>query len=291
MKSRQLQQGMAIALLLWMVAGMALTVAAITHLASGDTDMAELRIKEARSLYLGRGAAVLAVDAYSALTGPAAGADSTGGVFERHYRFGEFEVAARVRPTTAYVSLNSASESDLEQLFHKLGGGTSSQAEAMAAGVVTYRNQASLEGAYFPGFRFVEELMAVPGARRAIYDRVKGFVHPYGAGQVDARSAPAALAGNMDALAGQVDSTGDSPAPDDKRDDRRTPRQAGGGRITFDTVFAQKLARQNGGNGYVVETVTTFPDGSEYRGRVWLDGASGAITRSEVPTVIGSKAS
>ena len=60
MSSRSPQQGFAIALLLWMIAGMS-TVAAVIHFARADIAMAELRLDEARAQALGRGAALLAV--------------------------------------------------------------------------------------------------------------------------------------------------------------------------------------------------------------------------------------
>ena len=53
--------GHAIALLLWMIAGMSLMVTAVIHFARDDTGMAELRLKEAKSLAISRGAALLAV--------------------------------------------------------------------------------------------------------------------------------------------------------------------------------------------------------------------------------------
>ena len=43
------QSGFAIALLLWMIAGMSLTVAAVIHFARFDTSMAELRLREAKA--------------------------------------------------------------------------------------------------------------------------------------------------------------------------------------------------------------------------------------------------
>ena len=49
MSSGSQQQGFAIALLLWMIAGMSLMVAAVIHFARDDTGMAELRLKEAKS--------------------------------------------------------------------------------------------------------------------------------------------------------------------------------------------------------------------------------------------------
>ena len=59
MNNASQQSGFAIALLLWMIAGMSLTVAAVIHFAYEDTGMAELRVREAKVQALGRGVAYL----------------------------------------------------------------------------------------------------------------------------------------------------------------------------------------------------------------------------------------
>ena len=53
MSNASQQGGFAIALLLWMIAGMSLMVAAVIHFAHQDTGMAELRVREARAQALG----------------------------------------------------------------------------------------------------------------------------------------------------------------------------------------------------------------------------------------------
>ena len=59
MSNASQQSGFAIALLLWMIAGMSLMVAAVIHFAHEDTGMAELRVREAKAQALGRGVAYL----------------------------------------------------------------------------------------------------------------------------------------------------------------------------------------------------------------------------------------
>ena len=58
---REANQGFALALLLWMIAGMSLTVAAVIHFARTDTGLAELRLTEAKARALGEGVALLAL--------------------------------------------------------------------------------------------------------------------------------------------------------------------------------------------------------------------------------------
>ena len=61
MSSRSQQQGFAIALLLWMIAGMSLMVAAVIHFARADVGMAELRHSEAKVVAAARGVAMLSI--------------------------------------------------------------------------------------------------------------------------------------------------------------------------------------------------------------------------------------
>ena len=61
MTGRQPAQGYAIALLMWMIAGMALLVMAVIHFARDDIGSAEQRLSEAKSNALARGVALLAL--------------------------------------------------------------------------------------------------------------------------------------------------------------------------------------------------------------------------------------
>ena len=102
MNSASRQDGFAIALLLWMIAGMSLTVAAVIHFAQEDTGMAELRVREAKARALGRGVAYLllrdsALATYGAASGGADPASQSERgepdsdkqtLFTKQYRFG-----------------------------------------------------------------------------------------------------------------------------------------------------------------------------------------------------------
>jgi len=199
MTARRSESGFAIALLLWMIAGMSLTVAAVIHFASADISMAELRLTEAKARAIGRGAALLALrdsaaQAYlpeesnsSAEALASEDMEEEGEKGTIHYEFfNEWKVSVTMHPSNGYVSLNDIDPERLEMLLVELGGLDASDAAGMAQGVVDYRFD-------FPGFRYTEELLAVEGVSRLAYDSVKKFVHPFRSGQTDATRAPSAL--------------------------------------------------------------------------------------------------
>ena len=59
MNSQSSQNGFALALVLWSIAGMALLVTAVIHFSRDDLDLVELRLLEAKSNALVRGVALL----------------------------------------------------------------------------------------------------------------------------------------------------------------------------------------------------------------------------------------
>ena len=273
MSSVPSQRGFAIALLLWMIAGMSLTVAAVIHFARADVAMAELRVREARAQAIGRGVAHLllrdsAMAAENPVASPEDATDAAGNgnrnVFSRSYQIGDgWIVSATLRPSSGFVSLNTADRSELVMLFTQLGGADEIGATAMADGVMKYREE-------FPGFRYYEELLGVAGASRLVYDRVKVYVHPYRTGALSASAASPKLA----SLVAEVER--DSGNAQDS-----TPGAEGGpgrgrieGRITFESI-AESLRNPNGAVDQSIsaaELAMILPDAAELKQTVWVGG-------------------
>ena len=260
------EAGFAIALLLWMIAGMSLTVAAVLHFAKADTSMVELRIREAKARAIGRGAAMLALrdSAMSAYMPEDAGRaseqelQSENGGYENpgesgaQYEFKDgWSVSVTMRPSNGYVSLNDAEAESLERVFVELGGMGASAAARMAQGVVDYRY-------VYPGFRYREELLAVDGVSRHAYDRVKDYVHPFRSGQLSAASAVAAL-GDILPEDAAVAERGES----SNTDFQETP----GGMVTFESVAAKIEQR----SGVSDTTITALEMRHEIAGDVTLE--------------------
>ena len=260
------QSGFAIALLLWMIAGMSLTVAAVIHFAHEDTGMAELRVREAKAQALGRGVAYLllrdsALAAYGAASEGADPALQTEQgepesekqtLFTKQYQFGDdWSVTGTLRPSSGFVSLNNADRDELMMLFTGLGKVSDTNAMAMADGVLEYRND-------FPGFRYPEELLAVAGSSRVVYDNVKPYVHAYRTGSLSAGSAPSQLA-DLAREEGFA-SSGSGGRPSQNNGSRRGRIE---GRITFESI-AEAMRNPDGSADRTIsaaEIETTFARG------------------------------
>ena len=292
------QSGFAIALLLWMIAGMSLTVAAVIHFAHEDIGMAELRVREAKAQALGRGVAQLLLrdSALARYRAASEGTDSAlkpeqgepesdkQTLFTKQYQFSDdWIVTGTLRPSSGFVSLNNADRDELMMLFTGLGKVSESDAMAMIDGVLEYRTD-------FPGFRYPEELLAVASSSRVVYDNVKPYVHAYRTGSLSAVSAPSQLA----ELAREV--AGIAPADDAAAANASgppTPPSASGrgqieGRITFESI-AESMRNPGGVADLAIsaaELEISLPGGERLEQTVWVSGnGAGEVLRSGSVTV------
>ena len=177
-------------------------------------------------------------------------------------------ISGTLRPSSGFVSLNNADRTELMMLFTGLGKVSEGDAMAMADGVLAYR-------AEFPGFRYPEEMLAVPDASRVIYDNVKAYVHTYRTGALAAGSAPtqlAALAIASGAGAAQdVSASGDGGS---------APASGSGrgrieGRITFESI-AEAIRNPNGAADLAIsaaELEVSLPGEVKLEQTVWVSGA------------------
>ena len=282
------QRGFAIALLLWMIAGMSLTVAAVIHFARSDVGIAELRVREAKAQAVGRGVArlllrdsamaVYAPDAQRERAEPQLPEDESRPdeqLFSKEYRFGrDWVVSGTLRPSNGFVSLNNADREELIMLFTELGKISKPDAIAMAEGVIVYR-------ADFPGFRYPEELLAVPDSSRVAYDRVKSSVHTYRTGSLAAGNAPSRLA----AVTGEQ---GNSSSASSNQQAPGNPSGRGQveGRITFESI-AEAIRNPDGAADLAInaaEIEVTLSEGAQLRQTVWVSntGAKGVLRAGDV---------
>jgi len=275
-------RGFAIALLLWMIAGMSLMVAAVIHFARADIGMAELRVREAKAQALGRGVAHLllrdsTLATYSADTQTEDSAsqkrdrdgsqDGARRLFSKRYQFvNGWAVSATLRPSNGYVSLNNADRDELMMLFTGIGEVAEGDAAAMVEGVMAYRSE-------FPGFRYPEELLAVQDSSRVVYDKVKAYLHAYRTGSLAVGSAASKLA---DLASGQ-----DAVAP--SRTEGPAQGNASGrgrieGRITFESI-AEAIRNPDGAADLAInaaELEISLPEGIHLEQTVWVSGNTGA---------------
>ena len=282
------QRGFAMALLLWMIAGMSLTVAAVIHFARSDTSMAELRLKEAKARAIGVGVAHLLVrDRELSSFGPdgleeqasdgtqsGRADDKTTKLFRKTYQWaGGVTVTAQLRPADGFIALNNADRQALVTLFSGLGKVPNEAAETMAEGVMEYRNE-------FPGFRYTEELLAVESASRPVYDSIKQYVHPYRSGSLYEKHAAAELA----ALYEGDNEANSSAGGSDPRGGGGSARGAVQGRITFESIAAAVKNQSGLGDGSIsaAEIVLELPSGEFIGQTVWMGAdASDPVIRVE----------
>ena len=293
MSNASQQSGFAIALLLWMIAGMSLMVAAVIHFAHEDTGMAELRVREAKAQALGRGVAYLllrdsALAAHEAAyqgTDPALQPEQGEPesdkpiLFTRQYQFDQAGVVTgTLRPSSGFVSLNNAGRNELMMLFTGLGKVSDNAAMAMIDGVFKYRTD-------FPGFRYPEELLAVAGSSRVVYDNVKPYIHAYRTGPLSPNSAPAQLAdlvrneeGLVRAEGGAASSAASPPASPGT-----SGRGAIEGRITFESI-AESMRNPGGVAASAISAaeleINLYGD-EKLTQTVWVSGnGAGKVLRS-----------
>ena len=297
------ESGFALALLMWMIAGMSLLVTAVIHFAQDDIGLAERRLNEAREWSVARGLAMLAVrDATLAPYAAGVEADESveqdvkqgedgdssgqiGHVFKKRYELEGYAGVAAVYPASGYISLNGGSEYELQRLFVAVGGATELESQKMASGIVDYRNGKSPTSAAmddFLGFRSREELLNVPGMRKSVYDRVKDYVQAYETSTLDVSRASRVLR----AIFGAGDA--ESSSANGRATSGSNKGVTGGGSaaladglITFESVNRARAASFSGNDFSAVE-VDLFVDGKiRSRHRVWVSNSQNNLFSSE----------
>ena len=247
------QQGFAIALVLWTIAGMSLLVAAVIHFARDDIGMAEHRILEAKAAAMTRGAALLMMRSRGAPESEQLEEEEDPGAQKAmtmresilplagYLEDEELKMTARIYPLQGYVSLVSASKAELARLFELVGGADAGLADRYAEIVVTARQEVPLV--------HPSQLLSMPGFSKQIYDRIKTYVHAYVSGPLDPASGPPRIASAMKQEEQEL-------GADLQADEVKAAEGSGAGggctALTFDCIDAMK---ENGGmtNVSVVE--------------------------------------
>ena len=269
------QRGVALAFLLWMLAGLSLLVAGVVSLSLGDVRATGLQLDQARAEAAATGAAHLALR--DMRIAQAQGGANAGAVFTRQYRLGEAAVTVRALPIAGFVGLNQAPAGLLQILFQYAGGLAAADAEALAQRVVERRsvqpgldqNRDDADGSEAPApFMVVEDLLRVPGMSRSVYDRVRHAVHADAAGGpgVDPLAAQAAV---LQALA-----QGDSALVDFVLDRRQDDSPV---ELVLPAGFNQEFMASGGSGVYSLEIDVRITEGRLLRQRIWVDmsGRSG----------------
>ena len=169
---RRKQRGVALAIVVWFIAGMSLLVAGIVSHARVDTHMAQLHVARAKAAAAGDGAIHLMMA--DVVMGKLA-ASGAQGLLSRSYRMGELEVTVDLVPTSGLVDINNASAQILAALCTIGGTMDGGQAKTVADNVVKWRSSKTASRGR-ARFAAVEDLLRVDGLNRDTLDAVRDYV-------------------------------------------------------------------------------------------------------------------
>ena len=276
------ERGVALAIVVWFIAGMSLLVAGIVAHARIDTRTTQIHLARAKAIAAGDGAIHLAmIDRQrgfeSAGQGPM--------ISDTTHRLGELDVRVQIVPASGFVDLNKATPNVLAALFNLAGGLESGEAKIVADNVVKWRlnrdgknpgrrtNRAAQE------FYSLEDVLRVDGVSRSLLDAVRDYVvvGSWVSGSMNWSASP----GDMMKMLRAIDP--DQSSAVDRR--REGVSQAGGGRANQRMTAAGAFRA----DAYI-----------EYGGRTWLrrrwlarepSGNSNLpwrVVRTEAPRVVGA---
>tara|TARA_R110002110_G_scaffold415765_2_gene655199 strand:- start:52153 stop:52995 length:843 start_codon:yes stop_codon:yes gene_type:complete len=168
-RCRKTQTGVALAIVVWFIAGMSLLVAGIVSQARVDSRMAQLHVARAKTVAAGDGAIMMSLAAALAGDGSAASVVTQ--------RVGGVDVDVEIVPAAGLIDLNSASPQLLVALFRIGAGLDEGAAQNLADNVIKWRAPARGDRrGVQTAFAAPEDLLRVTGVNRAILDRVRDFV-------------------------------------------------------------------------------------------------------------------
>lgn len=199
---RSSQSGVALALVVWFVAGMSLLVAGIVSVASVDARMTQVHLARAKAVAAGDGAILLAV-----LERSVASRASTAGplIVESEHRMGDVEVTVRLFPANGFIDLNAASREVLAVLFSYAGGLGPKEAQRVADNVVEWRNpEVKGRNSRLVRQRFyaLEDVLKVEGVNRQLLDGIRDYtvVGDWASGATDWAASPQAILAVLEQL-------------------------------------------------------------------------------------------
>jgi len=168
--ARRSETGVALAIVVWFIAGMALLVSGIVSDARMGTRMAQLHYFKAQAAAAGDGAINLALAEQMRRKSSGQG----GGSRSTNYRVGDKEVVIRMIPAGLFVNLSSADAAMLNLMFASFASGVRRSPDQLARAVLDYRD--GTQGTRGKAFYAIEDILRVPGVDRGVFDAVRDFI-------------------------------------------------------------------------------------------------------------------
>ena len=165
------QGGVALAVVVWFIAGMSLLVAGVVLSARTDVRLAQLHLGRAQASAAGDGAVNLLL------------ADILEGVYrqgdaarlpQQRYQLGDLQADVVAVPTEWLVDINAATAPLLATALKISGAANEGDAQFLANAVVQWRLDPA--GAAGQRFEAMEDLLAVPALTRSTWDRARDYL-------------------------------------------------------------------------------------------------------------------
>ncbi|MFT4768630.1 MAG: general secretion pathway protein K [Glaciecola sp.] len=171
------EAGVALAVVVWFIAGMSLLVAGVVMSARTDVRLAQLHMGRAEASAAGDGAVnLLLADIRDGVYAK----DSPPRLPQQRYQLGDLQVDVVAVPAEWLVDINAATAPLLANVLQISGALQQDSAQLLANAVVQWRF--SPNGAAGKRFEAIEDLLSVQGANRRTWDRVRDYVAAPGGG-------------------------------------------------------------------------------------------------------------
>ena len=273
MRRQQNEQGVALAMLLWIVAALTLLVSGVVAMSRTDVQLTALQLAQARAEAAAEGAAHLLMR--DLRIEQQAGDYDGQSVLSRRYQLDGLAILGRAYPVSGLVNINSASPELLTDLFHYTGGLRAAEAETLARRVVQWRGDVTRSGEFEEEasqqgrrtFAVLEDLLKVNGLSRELYDRVSPALSAQQAGQYGIN--PAAAPHGVLLMLAEGDQTRVDFIANSRQD--VLPGEA----ADYSGLASPHLAQGGSGSAYCLEIEVTVSEDRVFKQRIWVSSESG----------------
>lgn len=190
------QSGVALAVMLWLLAALSLMAAGIVLMARVDVQLAQIQVRTSQAAALGDGAVRLLMRTRVQLQNERQ--VSPRGIFRAKYLLAERQVNVRAVPLTGLFDINQLSRPLWQELLQYGAGLDETAASALAENMIAWQNLPVVDANAAPQrygrFEVIEDLLLVRGMTRELLERIRPMIHAYqGTAGIDLASAPTAV--------------------------------------------------------------------------------------------------
>lgn len=169
------QRGVALAIVMWFVAGMSLLVAGIVLSARTDVRLAQVHYARAQVAAAGDGAInLLLADLLDARSRGDRDSGGRGRIRQQRYRVGDDMVSVLAIPRSAFVDVTGASAAELARVLEACGAAAEGGGPAVARAVVQYRD--GTDRRPYGRLESPEDLLGVAGINRSMLDALTDYI-------------------------------------------------------------------------------------------------------------------